>query len=55
VSIATARCAEPFDRFVQAEATWSGLAQRLQSGDTARMSHSDLERLLEQEGRELMR
>jgi hypothetical protein len=55
MSMVTARSAEPLDRFVQAEATFSGLVQRLQSRDTARMSHSDLERLLEQEGRELMR
>jgi hypothetical protein len=55
MSIATARSAEPLDRFAQAEATFWGLVRRLQSGDTARMSHSDLERLLEQEGRELMR
>jgi len=55
MSIATARSAEPFDRFAQAEATFSRLVHRLQSGDTARMSHSDLERLLDREGRELMR
>ena len=55
MSIATARSAESLDRFVEAEATFTGLVHRLQSGDTARMSHSDLERLLEQEGRELMR
>jgi len=43
------------DRFAVAEASFSGLVRRLQSEDTARMSHSDLETLLEREGRELMR
>src|SRR2546425_5923952 len=53
--LATARAAPPADRFVEAEATVSALVNRLQSEETARMSHSDLETLLEQQGRELMR
>src|SRR5439155_14254887 len=53
--VATARAAPPADRFVEAEATLSALVDRLQSKETARMSHSDLETLLEQQGRELMR
>lgn len=53
--LATARAAPPADRFVTAEATLSALIGRLQSTETARMSHSDLETLLEQQGRELMR
>jgi len=53
--LATARAAPPADRFVEAEATLSALVNRLQSEETARMSHSDLETLLEQQGRELMR
>ena len=53
--LATARSAPPADRFVEAEATLSALVTRLQSEETARMSHSDLETLLEQQGRELMR
>ena len=53
--LATARTAPPADRFVEAEATLSALVNRLQSQETARMSHSDLETLLEQQGRELMR
>src|SRR5256712_2371910 len=53
--VATARAAPPADRFVEAEATFSALVNRLQSQETARMSHSDLETLLEQQGRELMR
>ena len=53
--LATARAAPPVDRFVEAEATLSALMNRLQSEETARMSHSDLETLLEQQGRELMR
>lgn len=53
--LATARAAPPADRFVEAEATFSALVNRLQSQETARMSHSDLETLLEQQGRELMR
>src|SRR5260370_41416563 len=52
---ATARAAPPADRFVEAEATFSALVNRLQSKETARMSHRDLETLLEQQGRELMR
>ena len=53
--LAPARAAPPADRFVEAEATLSALMNRLQSEETARMSHSDLETLLEQQGRELMR
>ena len=53
--LATARVAPPADRFVEAEATLSALVNRLESEETARMSHSDLETLLEQRGRELMR
>ena len=53
--LATARAAPPADRFVEAEASFSALMDRLQSEETARMSHSDLETLLEQQGRELMR
>src|SRR3989442_14612877 len=53
--VAKARAAPPDDRFVEAEATLSALVNRLQSQETARMSHSDLETLLEQQGRELMR
>jgi hypothetical protein len=53
--LATARAAPPADRFVEAEATFSALVNGLQSKETARMSHSDLEALLEQQGRELMR
>ena len=52
---ATVRTADVADRFAVAEASFSGLVRRLQSEDTARMSHSDLEMLLEREGRELMR
>jgi hypothetical protein len=55
MGLATARAAPPVDRFGEAEATWSALVTRLQSEETARMSHSDLETLLEQQGRELMR
>ena len=53
--LATARTAPPADRFAEAEATLSALVNRLQSEETTRMSHSDLETLLEQQGRELMR
>jgi hypothetical protein len=53
--LATARAAPPADRFAEAEATLSALVNRLQSEETTRMSHSDLETLLEQQGRELMR
>ena len=53
--LAMARAAPPADRFVEAEATLSALVNRLQSRETVRMSHSDLETLLEQQGRELMR
>jgi len=53
--LATARIAPPADRFAEAEATLSALVNRLQSEETTRMSHSDLETLLEQQGRELMR
>ena len=52
---ATMRQADPVDGFAEAEASLSGLVRRLQSADTARMSHSDLEAMLEQQGRELMR
>lgn len=52
---ATVRHADPADGFAEAEASLSGLVSRLQSADTACMSHSDLEALLEQQGRELMR
>lgn len=52
---ATVRQADPADGFATAEASLSALVTRLQSADTARMSHSDLETLLEQQGRELMR
>ena len=52
---ATAGTAAPEDRFAAAESHLTRLVSRLQSGDTARMSHSDLEALLEREGRELMR
>ena len=51
----TARAAPPADRFEEAETTFSVLVNRLQSEEMARMSHSDLEALLEQQGRELMR
>src|SRR5438445_186970 len=53
--LATARAAGPAGRFAEAEATLSVLVNRLQSEETTRMSHSDLESLLEQQGRELMR
>ena len=53
--LATARAAPPADRFVEAEASLATLVTRLQSEEMARMSHSDLETLLEQQGRELMR
>jgi len=49
------RQADPVDGFAEAEASLSGLVRRLQSADTARMSHSDLEAMLEHQGRELMR
>ena len=52
--LATARAAPPADRFVEAEATLSALVNRLQSEETARMSHSDLETLLEQQGRAII-
>jgi hypothetical protein len=52
---ATVRDADPADGFAAAEASLAGLVSRLQSADTAHMSHSDLEALLEQQGRELMR
>lgn len=52
---ATARIAGPVGRFHEAEATFSRLVRHLQSTDTARMTHSELELLLEREGRELMR
>ena len=52
---ATMRQADPADGFTGAEASLSGLVRRLQSADTARMSHSDLEAMLEHQGRELMR
>jgi hypothetical protein len=53
--LTTARAAPPADRFVEAEVTFSALVNQLQSKETARMSHSDLETLLERQGRELMR
>ena len=53
--LATARAVPSADGFVEAEATLSALVNRLQSEEMARMSHSDLETLLEQQGRELMR
>lgn len=37
--LATARAAPPADRFEEAEATFSALVNRLQSEETARMSH----------------
>lgn len=43
------------DGFVLAEASFTGLVGRLRSEETARMSHSDLESLLEKEGREVLR
>jgi len=46
---------EPVRGFAAAEASFSSLVRQLQSSDTARMTHSDLEQLLEREGRELMR
>ncbi|MBI2829496.1 MAG: ISKra4 family transposase [Acidobacteria bacterium] len=49
------RQANPVDGFATAEATFAGLVRDLHSAETARMSHSDLEALLEREGRELMR
>ena len=52
---ATARAREPVRGFAAAEAGFSSLVSQLQSSDTARMTHSDLEQLLEREGRELMR
>jgi len=52
---ATVHAAEPVPGFAAAEASFSALVGRLQSADTARMSHSELERLLEEQGRELMR
>ena len=53
--LAAARAAAPVTGFAAAETTFAHLVTHLQSADTAHMSHSDLERLLEQEGRELMR
>jgi len=53
--LATVRPAPPADRFVEAETTFSALVNHLQSKETAHMSHSDLELLLERQGRELMR
>lgn len=53
--LAMARAAPPADRFEEAEATFAALVNRLQSEEMARMSHSDLETLLERQGRELMR
>jgi hypothetical protein len=53
--LSTARAAAPISGFVAAEAVFSSLVSQLQSSDTARMTHSDLEQLLEREGRELMR
>lgn len=55
MAMSAARVAEPVTGFAAAEATFSGLVSHLQSADTAGMSHSELERLLEQQGRELMR
>jgi hypothetical protein len=52
---ATVRAADPVGGFAAAEARFSALVTRLQSTDTAHMSHSELERLLEQQRRELMR
>jgi hypothetical protein len=52
---ALARVLAAPEGFARAEATFSHLVGQLQSGDTARMSHSDLETFLEREGRELMR
>ena len=53
--MATARQTVLADGFTEAEANFAGLVRRLQSAETAHMSHSDLETLLEREGRELMR
>jgi len=55
MTTATARSRERLDPFAQAEATFSRLVSCLQFGDTVGMSHNDLERLLDGEGRELMR
>lgn len=41
--------------FAAAEVKFEELKSRLESEETQRMSHSDLERMLEQEGRELLR
>lgn len=49
------RRAERANGFAQAEGSFSALVGRLRSDETARMSHSDLESLLEKEGREVLR
>jgi hypothetical protein len=41
--------------FAVAEASFTALVGRLQAEETARMSHSDLESMLEKEGREVLR
>jgi hypothetical protein len=43
------------DSFSQARDEFDRLERRLQSGETLRMSHSDLESFIEREGRELLR
>ena len=43
------------DSFSQARDEFDRLERRLQSGETLRMSHSDLESFIEKEGRELLR
>lgn len=44
-----------WERFTSATDCYWGLVNRLSSSETAGMSHSDLERFLEKEGRELLR
>jgi hypothetical protein len=52
---AAGRRVERPDGFAVAEASFSGLVGRLQAEETRHMSHSDLESLLEKEGREVLR
>lgn len=55
MSAAALRLVERADGFTAAEASFAGLVGRLRSDETDEMSHSDLERLLEKEGREVLR
>jgi hypothetical protein len=55
MGMAAVQRAAVVDGFAKAESSFTGLVCRLRSEETARMSHSDLESLLEKEGRELMR